>query len=347
MQPLNASEKQQLESFVQKRSVFPDLPDNQLTGDFGHDTAVAGEYFFCERHGRLSDLPVEPYDRFCTISGAVRGTDGFERFVARVIRPEFGLLSAATWHRNYGRARTAMKGLTFDQFKADLESRLTDPGTGQTKSMSAFGGKRRQPRVEKGELEKIYPDWASKADEAKKQRDLDLVNEAFKLLQLDTVQAQAIYLAHASGESGQFLDLVARGDDPAVVGKFLGRGPLQVTTQVNFVASLAFLQLRAEELVAAGDAQNAAAVAEAYYAISQDVAAASDPRYAFLFSAAFMRAALHARQEEQAIQSIQGTPGFGGTGVESRFETGGRAGLVDPNAANKSAAYRRAIRVLS
>jgi len=244
-----------------------------------------------------------------------------------------------------------MKGQTFNEFKDSLKDRLTDPETKQTRAMSSFGGGWRKKEISMPQMEKIYPDWAKpgedekteKQTEERKERDLALLNQAFDLMQLDTLEAQAIYLAHASGESGQFRVWTATGDPPSL-GQWIGRGPLQVTTKVNYVATLAYLQIRAEELMAAGDYQNAAVVADAYYSISQDVTAAADANYAFMYSAAFMRAALHARQEEEKIQEISGIPSFYGNRVESLFMTGGARDKY--NDYKKRDAYVRAMREL-
>lgn len=175
-------------------------------------------------------------------------------------------------------------------------------------------------------LLKIYPGLAKDvaADPAKAtkaQLYLDKLNEAFKIMKIDTAEAQALYLAHASGEAGEFRAFVeTQGsidegaqkwmDDPTKAKldtkhlarypkggsvnpggnfEFIGRGPVQVTHEHQYVETLAMLDRTAAQYAAAGDKKSEAQVLEAAAAIKRDPKQAANPKYAFLFSAAFMK----------------------------------------------------------
>jgi hypothetical protein len=203
----------------------------------------------------------------------------------------------------------------------------------------------------------------------KAERYLERLNEAFRLMQIDTVEARAVFLAHAFVEGDQFRrlyeapagqrrymeypDVPERLDvkglealypqgterrrtiDPIGDWSFIGRGPLQVTHRHNFLEVLAYL----ENAAAAAGETDAATIREAVEAIKADPRQASNPAYTFLFSAAFMKT--------EGGDVLAGRPGaktFGGKGPESFWMTGGHA---DPQAAKKLAAYGRALKVLA
>jgi hypothetical protein len=203
----------------------------------------------------------------------------------------------------------------------------------------------------------------------KAERYLERLNEAFRLMQIDTVEARAVFLAHAFVEGDQFRrlyeapagqrrymeypDVPERLDvkglealypqgtqrrrtiDPIGDWSFIGRGPLQVTHGHNFLKVLACL----ENAAAAAEETDAATIREAVEAIKADPRQASNPAYTFLFSAAFMKT--------EGGDVLAGRPGaktFGGKGPESFWMTGGHA---DPQAAKKLAAYGRALKVLA
>jgi hypothetical protein len=188
------------------------------------------------------------------------------------------------------------KGVKMDMTKgltdADVETVMTDPGYGdkdiaEIKQAAAGAGAR--------------------------------ITEAFRVMQIDTLEAQALYLAHAAVESRGLRSLTAQAD-PAVVGKFKGRGPLQVTFQQGYVKSLAYLDEQAARLEREGKTDEAATARAASAAVKADPAAAADPQYAFIFSAAMM----HAGGGVQAATEMSGkTADFGGTGPEDRWMTGG------------------------
>lgn len=223
------------------------------------------------------------------------------------------------------------------------------------------------------QLFEIYTGLAKDAegDEAimeKAERYLERVNEAFRLLQIDTIEARAVFLAHAFVEGDQFrrlyeapagqrrymeypdvpqkLDVKGlealypqgterrRTIDPIGDWSFIGRGPLQVTHRLNYIEVLAYL----EKTAAAANADDAATIREAIEAIKADPRQASNPAYTFLFSAAFMKT-----EGGDVLASRPGVKTFGGKGSESFWMTGGHA---DPQAAKKLAAYGRALKAL-
>ncbi len=94
---LDDDEQRLLREFVKRGRVPPYVPETRtcLTGVRDEDTAMVGEYFFCERHGLLSDNPLEPYAQFCAWGpGLVKVTPAFEEFRFGVIRPAFDQLPA-------------------------------------------------------------------------------------------------------------------------------------------------------------------------------------------------------------------------------------------------------------
>jgi hypothetical protein len=144
------------------------------------------------------------------------------------------------------------------------------------------------------------------------------VNEAFKLMGIDTLEAQAAYLAHASVESKGFEQMSAEAD-PKSVGEFKGRGPLQVTFQENYVKALAYLDTQIENDDKAGKKDEADRLREVSRAVKADPAAAADPKYAFIFSAAHM----HASGGVEKVESLKGRePRFNGNGDEDSWEAG-------------------------
>ncbi|HZT60727.1 MAG TPA: DUF4157 domain-containing protein [Pyrinomonadaceae bacterium] len=110
-----------------------------------------------------------------------------------------------SWAEIYGEhnARTQ----SFDDYKK---------GWGEVKGTVEEGGRGipAAPEISMDLLRKIYPDMAKDADDPalqksadtanKAKRYLDSLNEAFKIMKIDTVEAQANYLSHAFVESDQF-----------------------------------------------------------------------------------------------------------------------------------------------
>ena len=207
------------------------------------------------------------------------------------------------------------------------------------------------------------PDLKQKAENY-----LGRLNEAFRLMQIDTVEARAVFLAHAFVEGDQFrrlyeapagqrryleypavpqkLDVKGletlypqgtarrRTIDPIGDWSFIGRGPLQVTHRLNYIEVLAYL----EKAAAAAKLEDTATIWKAIDAIKADPRQASNPAFTFLFSAAFMKT-----EGGDVLASKSAAKTFGGKGSESYWMTGGH---TDPQAAKKLAAYGRAMKAL-
>ena len=253
-----------------------------------------------------------------------------------------------------------------------FEQKLTDVSAPEATS-AAGTGTPASDDLTLDQLFEIYTGLAKDAEGdadimAKAERYLDRLNEAFRLLEIDTVEARAVFLAHAFVEGDQFrrlyeapagqrrymeypdvpqkLDVKGletlypqgtdrrRTIDPIGDWSFIGRGPLQVTHRLNYIEVLAYL----ENTAAAATSDDAATIREAIEAIKADPRQASNPAYTFLFSAAFMKT-----EGGDVLASKSAAKTFGGKGSESFWMTGGHA---DPQAAKKLAAYGRALKAL-
>jgi hypothetical protein len=178
--------------------------------------------------------------------------------------------------------------------------------------------------IGKGILERIYPFLKADLDKGKVkpetvERYRNYLNDAFHVMKIDTVEAQANFLAHASEESGQFRAFTeSQGEaqhweedpkkvklDPSKLPKdkdvnpkgnweFIGRGAVQVTHEPKYVEVIAELEKMAEQYQkeAATDAKAAAMAKQAQAAadaIKADPSNAAKPEFAFIVSAAFMK----------------------------------------------------------
>ncbi len=239
------------------------------------------------------------------------------------------------------------------------------------------------------ELKEIYPQLA--ADAAKKpplvtEEQLNTfayyLSQAFKLMRLDTVEAQAAYLAHGAVESDQFRRFTEtqgwrqryEGDptkirldtnwlnqagknprypsykmggsinpnrDPSWQSSYIGRGPVQVTHRLNYAKTLQQMEQMAGEYQAAGDSASAETLREAVTAIRADPRQAANPRYTFLFSAAYEKWT----GGEKDVAEVGEKATFTGGGPESRWVTGGSREKAR-NARLKAGAWERARKVL-
>jgi Domain of unknown function (DUF4157) len=236
-------------------------------------------------------------------------------------------------------------------------------------------------------LREMYPDFAKDVDDdttgtrAKQAKAyLDNLNQAFRIMKIDTVEAQANYLAHAFIESGQFRaftesqagsgkpnntwiddptkvqvveSALPKDDDVNVHGKFefIGRGPVQVTHRGEYVESIAMLEKTAEQYERDAKAGDTKAVAsaktarEAAAAVKADPKQAANPKYAFLFSAALMKK----RGSDVSVANQQrGTP-WTGDDAASSWVAGGKQKKGTPQAdalVEKSNAYSRIYDIL-
>jgi predicted chitinase len=238
------------------------------------------------------------------------------------------VLQRASWSKDYGKDPKKIEA----ELERDKESvGKGDPadkkkgGMLELKEASAWSGqgRKRPTEVSKAQLEKIYPELAKDPKKLEEMR--QKLNEAFTIMKIDTVEAQATYLAHAAAETGQLTKLTnvaGTHGDPASVGGFRGRGPLQVTLRENYVKTIAYLERAADDMEknAKGDAKTLEQVRkmrETANAVKANPAMAADPQHAFLFSAAYM----HMMRGVQSTSRVK-NPQFGGASAEDVWETG-------------------------
>src|SRR5262249_16495169 len=222
------------------------------------------------------------------------------------------------------------------------------------------------------------------AKEAKAQKYLEHLNKAFKIMKIDTVEAQAVYLAHAFIESDQFRQFtetqgsINKGaqkwmDDPTKVQldktdlagryakggtvnpggnfEFIGRGPVQVTHKAEYVEVIARLEKAADQYqkdANAGDAK-AKEYAELTRKAAKDIKAdprkAADPEYTFLVSAAFMKK----RGADVSAATVKTNTPWTGADAASGWVAGGKQAAGSPQAkalVDKSNAYDRIYPIL-
>src|SRR5215510_4746365 len=283
------------------------------------------------------------------------------------------------WDPAY-RSRLSRLDKPYAEFKAGLgEIKATTQG-GLTKNagIPAVSGQPgpgtpAAPTITMPVLKEIYPGLAADvaADPAKgtkAQGYLESLNQAFKIMKIDTVEAQANYLAHAFIESDQFRQFtetqgaVQKGaqkwmDDPTqakldeadlkarypvgkninVTGKFefIGRGPVQVTKRPEYVEAIAMLEKTAEqydrEAAASGSSeakQSAQLAHEAATKLKADPKQAANPKYAFLVSAA------HMKKQGADVKAAKQAPGTDWTGADpaSGWVAGGLQAAGSPQA---------------
>lgn len=207
----------------------------------------------------------------------------------------------------------------------------------------------------------------AKGHEAQLDAYLAHVATAFRAMKIDTIEAQAAYLAHAAGETifatlseGQKTPFIDNPEDvvftrdpagplrykgsssidplgqidaaknPAYAQTFIGRGPVQVTHEYNYVRTLVYM----EEMAKRSGAADAALIWEAVKAIKQDPRQAANLKYSFLFSAAFM----HMSGGVRASAELPGaTPTFSGQDAASRWVAGGGFDIHQNYASTKRA----------
>jgi hypothetical protein len=177
---------------------------------------------------------------------------------------------------------------------------------------------------------------------------LDQINQAFETMMIDTVEAQASFLAHMAGETGTLSFLEERGGKNLSYAPFYGRGTAHTTFEYNYVQTLAYLEKMAQQLDGQaklkqaekdklGDEvdattkisalfeiqriqERAKLVREAWQAVKGNIDEAANPRYAFLFSAAYMH--MSGGVKRSAELSGQSSATFAGPGAEDQWVTG-------------------------
>jgi len=275
--------------------------------------------------------------------------------VAGLVQPAT-IVQRQEWGAKYKSRRARPGALPYDEYKA----RIGQPGESEKfapalQAASEWGGHELETvglsRTELGEIllaERPQDPDAVAGHEQRLDKYLPEINAAFEIMKIDTVEAQADYLAHAAGESGTLSKLTEVGADKRPYAPFQGRGPVQVTWEHGYVQTIAYLETRAEELAAQADQASAeeqglggeggasipggsdklrrqADVARrAVDAIKLDPAEAANSEYAFLFSAAFMQMAGGVRSSARLGQ----TAGFAGNSAEDRWVTGRSTSLA-------------------
>jgi hypothetical protein len=226
------------------------------------------------------------------------------------------------WSKLYGTHRSFLNK-SYEEFKGGLGYMRATSKTGLSKNVgrpiiyeSKEGGTPAAPEITLPVLLEIYPALAAEAKADKTNTKMDQaeryrqkLNEAFKIMKIDTVEAQAVYLAHAFKESGQFTKFseVPTADwttqyplggdvNPQGNYEFRGRGPVQLTHKPEYVEVVAMLEKTAEQyeyeaaVTRSQEMKEFARLArKAAAAVKADPANAADPEYAFLTSAALMK----------------------------------------------------------
>jgi predicted chitinase len=291
------------------------------------------------------------------------------------------------WNKAYGTHKSFLQK-PFDEFKSGLgEVKATTAGgltenKGRPLSERPKGtptGTPAAPEISFDVLKEIYDGLAKDIakDKAKDEKDtiketkakgyLDHLNKAFKVMKIDTVEAQAVYLSHAFIESDQFRQFtetqgsINEGaqkwiDDPTKVQlnttdlkgrykeggtvnptggfEFIGRGPVQVTHKAEYVEVVAMLEKTADQYKKDADAGDAKA--KEYMDLARNAAKdiranpqnAADPKYTFLVSAAFMKK----RGADVSAAGVKtGTP-WTGADAASGWVAGGKQAAGSPQA---------------
>lgn len=293
------------------------------------------------------------------------------------------------WNKVYGQHKSFLQK-PYEEFKAGLgEIKATTEGgltenKGRPIKAQKGAGTPAAPEITFEVLKEIYPGLgadvaADPAKEEKAKKYVEHLNQAFKVMKIDTVEAQSVYLAHAFIESDQFrqftetqgwMDAAGKGtqkweDNPEKLKldlktlndtynktdtpearerkrtvnpygnfEFIGRGPVQVTHQPEYVEVIAMLEKTAEQYDKEAIAGNKQAkdYAELARNASKDLKAdprkAADPQYTFLVSAAFMK---KRGADVTAAQVKTGVP-WTGADAASGWVAGGKQKKGSPQA---------------
>jgi hypothetical protein len=262
------------------------------------------------------------------------------------------------WDKSYGKHKSFLQK-PYDEYLGGLgEIRPTTEGglsenKGRPIPKSSGSGTPAVETITFEILKEIYPLLKADVDadpaiEKQARGYLDNLNQAFLIMKIDTVEAQAYYLAHAFVEAQQFRLLTEIGDgspqhwqkdpkapnsematkyfnktyakggdvNPSGNAEFIGRGPVQVTHRPEYVEAIAMLEKAAadyQKLADKGDfeaKENAALARKAAAAIKKDPREAANPEYSFLFSAAFLKA------KGADVSKVNKTPGQPWTGKD-------------------------------
>jgi len=118
---------------------------------------------------------------------------------------------------------------------------------------------------------------------------------------------------------------------------FIGRGPIQVTHDYNYVQTIVYLEERARQLRGEGNDAEADKCQRAADAIKADPTQAANPEHAFLFSMAMMH---HSKM-------VKRSGGIGSTADAKELGAGFTGGFKDPQVVKKSDAYKKCHELLS
>jgi hypothetical protein len=267
---------------------------------------------------------------------------------------------------------------------------------------SAHGGTAMSARLTLAMLTTIMPKLAT-VSSAIQQRYLDLTNEMFRLFAIDTIESRAFFLAHANVESGEFAAMVEadhrepyrerkrNSEDPAWtpqhvtagqladyrsrnyhnrpeiapggVFKYIGRGPLQVTTALGYRRGGEVMNVWGQELGRTGAIDDASTLLHAVGEIGQDPSLAAIPDLAFLLSGAHFKAARRTTatgpvrsmdksassdppfRADQFLAASAWMVGIGSFGELKKWKTSQQQ-LVADNLNRKMPIFRRAIQAM-
>jgi hypothetical protein len=153
--------------------------------------------------------------------------------VSRLVGPA-AAVQRDEWGSKYKSRRARPGALPYEEYKA----RIGQPGESEKfapplQAASDWGGHElAEVGLSRGDLGKILlpeqpdnPD-AVTAHEQRLDQYLAEINAAFAIMKIDTVEAQADYLAHAAGESGTLSKLTEVGAEKRPYAPFQGRGPV-------------------------------------------------------------------------------------------------------------------------
>ena len=305
----------------------------------------------------VADLVVQGKDAsgpLDTVTGRSSGVNG----AAAIPNIQFKKTKSPEWAKEYETRRARPGALPYEKYKAYIgDSGEAEKWAPELKAAGSWGGTIIDPvALSSQELEQILKPELPKDQDAvkahKKRLDsyLPYINKAFEIMEINTMEAQALFLAHAAGESKTMGALSEKGAKKRKYWPFIGRGLLHTTFEYGYVQTLAYLETkaerlarRAEDLYALAEKEESASIGdldpyarensfsepplsrsrlakrrrasgykvrsrrvqslrdeakrveaeadvvrEAFTAIKTDITKAEDPRYAFLFSTAYM-----------------------------------------------------------
>jgi hypothetical protein len=275
-----------------------------------------------------------------------------------------------SWHAAYGDTSGA---------EAYKDSIGTDKDRPEYKAATEWGGTEAAPfsvTAEELMTEILVPSIAARAKghEAQLQSYMEGVAQAFRIMKVDSIEAQALFLGHAAGETafailteGQTKDFVDKPEDVVVTtsmhdgadadtlpdgpmryetahektvdplevidqgmdenqfdSTFIGRGPIQVTHRHGYMQTLMYMEKQHDSMPEGRDKD---LLREAIVAIKKEPREAANPRYSFLFSAAYMHRSYMVQRKSFTTAGMSG-------------------GATDPKLDVKTQTFNRALAVL-